>query len=103
MSVIGTDLKIKIHVEPIGNMSLSKCDFKCTFFVGDKSVTLQKSQMKSLDSNTYVALVDSNDLSIGTVNMTIEIEVPDEDFEDKTRTEIETICTGITIRKRDTY
>ena len=102
MSVIGTDLKISVNVQPIGGVPLSECDFSCTFFVmPNNSVTLNKSEMKKVDSDTYLALVDSNKLGVGSVKMTIEIEVPDTDFTDSTRTEIETICTGIIIRKRD--
>lgn len=102
MSVLGTDLKISINVHPIGGVHLSECDFSCTFFVNPaNSITLSKSEMKKVDSDTFIALVDSSLLGIGSVKMTIEIEVPDADFPDSTRTEIETLCTGITIRKKD--
>lgn len=103
MSVIGTDLKIKVNVSPIGTVHLEDCDFTCTFFVNDKKVTKTKAQMVRLDRDNYLALVDSTSLGIGTVKMTIKLEVPDTDFPDQTRTEIDTICTGIEIRREDTY
>lgn len=100
MSVIGTELKIKINVKPIDNIHLSDCSFSCIFFINtSKTVVLDKSQLLKVDDDTYIALLNSEDLGVGTIKMTINIKVPDSDFSDGYRTEIETVCTGITIKK----
>lgn len=100
MSVIGTELKVNINVEPIDNVHLSQCDFTCTFFVNpNKSVILKKEDLIPLDDDNYMALLNSEDLGVGTIKMTIKILVPDNNFKDGTRTEIETICTDINITR----
>lgn len=100
MSVIGTDLKINVNVKPIGDISLSQCDFTCTFFISSsKSVILSKSQLVKIDNDNYLALFNSEELGVGTIKMTIEIKVPDPLFDKGYRTEIETVCTGINITK----
>lgn len=100
MSVIGTELKVNINVEPIDGIHLSQCNFTCTFFINpNKSIILNKDNLIQLDDDNYLALLNSEDLGIGTIKMTIRILVPDDKFKDGTRTEIETICTDINITK----
>lgn len=100
MSVLGTELKINVNVKPIGNIHLSGCDFTCTFFVSSaKTVVKNKSDMIKVDDDNYIALINSEDLGVGTIKMTIKVLVPDPAFEDNYRTEIETVTTGITIKR----
>lgn len=100
MSVLGTELKINVNVKPIGNTHLSGCDFICTFFVNsNKTVVKKKEDMIKMDDDNYIALINSEDLGAGTIKMTIKVLVPDSAFEDNYRTEIETVSTGITIKK----
>lgn len=100
MSVIGSELKINVNVKPIGNIHLSQCDFDCMFFITpSKAVTLNKSELLRVDDDNYIARIDSNELGIGTIKMNINIRIPDSDFPDGYRTEIETVCTSITIKK----
>ena len=42
MSVLGTQLKINVNVEPIGDIHLADCNFKCTFFINPKKTIEQK-------------------------------------------------------------
>lgn len=101
MSVIGTQFKINVCVEPIGGHHLSELDFVCTFFTQpNKFVTIKKEQMVKVDDDNYVAIVDSKYLSVGTIKMTIEVDVIDELFEGG-RKEIKTVCTGIKICAKD--
>lgn len=45
MSVLGTQLKINVNVEPIGDIHLSNCEFKCIFFIHPKkTIELEKAQ-----------------------------------------------------------
>lgn len=101
MSVIGTELKIRINVKPIDGIHLSECDFTCSFYVTpSKTITLTKDELIMIDNDTYLALINSEDLGVGAIKMNIKILVPDEDFPKKVRTEIDTVNTGITIRNK---
>ena len=107
MSVLGSQFKINIYVEPIhkgssSEVHLDSCDFNCIFFTSpNKYVELKKSQMVKIDKDNYVALIDSESLGVGTIKMTMEIDIPDPLFENNTRKEINTINTGIKIYPRD--
>jgi hypothetical protein len=104
MSVLGSQLKINVNVEPIGDTHLDNCNFKCTFFINPKkNIELQKSQLIRVDADNYIALIDSSQLGVGTIRMTIEVDIPDSDFPNGVRKEIDTICTGITIQGKDVY
>lgn len=113
MSIIGTELKINVNVEPIGNVHLADCDFECLFYIkgqvptasgvastkrGTKSVLVRKEEMLRVDDDNYVALVDSSLLGVGNVMMTIKVYVPDTDFDDGFRTEVDSVWTGVTIK-----
>ena len=101
MSVIGTELKIRINVQPIDGVHLSECDFTCSFYVTpSKIVTFSKEELIMLDNDTYLALINSEELGVGAIKMNIKILVPDDDFPNKVRTEIDTVNTGITIRNK---
>ena len=101
MSVIGTELKIRINVQPIDGVHLSECDFTCSFYVtSSKTVTFSKEELIMLDNDTYLALINSEELGVGAIKMNIKILVPDDDFPNKVRTEIDTVNTGITIRNK---
>ena len=86
MSVIGTQFKINVYLEPVGGHHLSELDFVCTFFTTpNKSITIKKEQMIKSDDDNYIAIVDSSNLSVGTIKMTIEVYVIDELFGEKGR------------------
>lgn len=103
MSVIGSQIKINIYVEPIhadslDNIHLDECDFNCIFFTNpNKYILIPKNEMTRVNSDNYIALVNSEDLGIGTIKMTMEIYIPDPLFENGKRKEINTINTGIKI------
>lgn len=107
MSVLGSQFKVNIYVEPIHsssneNIHLDACDFNCIFFTTpNKYITINKSNMIKVDSDNYVAIIDSNELGVGTIKMTMEIDIPDSDFENRKRKEINTINTGIKICAKD--
>ena len=53
--------------------------------------------MVKADDDNYVALVDSSKLGTGTIRCRVTAHIPDADFDDGIRTEIEEVNTGITI------
>lgn len=101
MSVLGTELKINVHVEPIGGLRMSDYGFECAFFVyANKKVVIEKKDMKKVDDDNYLAIIDSAkgmQIGRGTINMEITAYIPDADFDDGLRTEKAIVCTGVTI------
>lgn len=102
MSIIGSQFKINVHLEPINDIHLDSCSFVCTFFTSsNKYITIDKKDMKKVDEDNYVALIDSSLLSVGNIKMTINIDIPDKDFPSGYRKEIKTVNTNIVICAKD--
>lgn len=98
MSSFGTEFKINVHVEPIDGLHMDDYDFSCRFYVyTNRVVRIEKKDMIRVDQDNYIACVDSSKLGIGAVMMRITAFIPDVDFPDRLRTEVETVSTGITI------
>ena len=98
MSSIGTELKINIHVEPIGGLSMDDYDFQADFYVyRNRKVSVRKEEMIRVDENDYIAIVDTERTGMGKIRMRLTAYVPDEDLPDGLRTEIATVDTDITI------
>lgn len=100
MSNVGTELKINVHVEPIDGFHMSDYDFTCRFYIyTNRNVEISKSEMIRVDDDNYIACIDSSKLGVGTIMMRIIAQIPDVDFPDGLRTEIETISTGLVISR----
>lgn len=99
MSSIGTEFKINVHVEPIDGLHMDDYGFTCRFYVmyTGKYVEVAKEQMIRIDPDNYMAVVDSRRLGKGSVTLRITALIPDPDFPDLLRTEVEAVPTGITI------
>mgnify|MGYP001629197295 FL=1 len=98
MSSVGTDLKINVSIDRLDGYKMSDIDFTCDFYVyTNRRVTMTKEQMVKADDDNYVALVDSSKLGTGTIRCRVTAHIPDADFDDGIRTEIEEVNTGITI------
>ena len=95
----GSEFKINVSMDPIDGNSMSNTFFKCIFYCGDKSITLDKDDMIQVDDNNYVAPLDSSKLGIGNIKIRYDVDIPDEDFDDGYRHEIAIINTGINIIK----
>lgn len=97
---IGTELKLNIHIEPIGSLSMSDYDWEADVYCSAKSVlNIKKEQAVQVDDNNYILLVDTEKLGAGRVKCKIAAYIPDEDFEDGIRNEVCGIDTGIDIVK----
>lgn len=102
MIVLGTELKINVHVEPIDGLHMSDYDFECAFYIyRNKRVVIKKSEMKQVDEDNYIAMIDSEKAAIlgrGRLNMEITAYIPDGDFADNRRTEKADVCTELVIQ-----
>lgn len=97
---IGTELKLNINIEPMGEVTMEDYDFEVEVYCSAKRVVvIPKSEAIKVDSNNYIVLVDTNVIGAGELKCKITAHVPDGDFADRERTEVVVCTTGITIAK----
>jgi hypothetical protein len=96
--VTGAQLKLNIHIDPLGSLHMSDYDFECNFFVFQKKqITITKSEMAKIDDDNYVVLVDTTTLGIGNLHITLIAHIPDQDFDGALRREVVCVPTNINI------
>lgn len=102
-----TEHKINIHTDPIDGYSMNDYDFECRFFVySNKMVTVKKSEMIQHDvdgvpdKDNFIAILDTEKvmaLGKGALKIRFIAHIPDADFPDGTRTEVDEITTKIVL------
>ena len=96
--ISGTQLKLNIHIDPFGDLHMEDYNFECKFYIFQKRfIVISKSEMARIDADNYVVIVDTADLGIGLLHMSLTAHLPDENFPAITRKEIACVDTGITI------
>lgn len=99
--VIGTEKKLALHIEPIGNITMNDYDFVVEYFCSDTRVErVTKAQMREVSSDNYIIRVDTAKVGCGRLKCRVIAYLPDSDFEDGTRTEIYDFSTSINIVSR---
>lgn len=97
---VGTELKLNINIEPIGEVTMEDYDFEVEVYCSSKkTIIIPKKDAIKVDSNNYIVLVDTNIVGAGELKCKITAHVPDGDFADGERTEVVICTTGITIAK----
>jgi hypothetical protein len=97
---IGTELKLNIHIEPIGDTTMDDYDFEVEVFCSPKkSIITPKADLIRVDSDNYIVLVDTNVVGAGDLKCKVTAQIPDGDFPDQLRTEVVIVDTGINIIK----
>ena len=97
---LGTELKLNIHVEPIGDITMDDYDFEVEVWCSLKRIsTIFKKDAIRVDENNYIVCVDSSLLGHGIVKTKVTAYIPDGDFEDDLRTEVVYYNTNIEIIK----
>lgn len=100
MSSIGTELKINVRIDRLDGYKMSDIDFTCDFFIyTNRKITVKKDAMVKVDDDNYVACFDSSQLGVGKIMCRVTAFIPDADFEDGVRKEIETVETNVTITR----
>lgn len=90
---LGTELKINVHIEPIGKLHMSDYNFFAKFFTKEtRVVSISKEDMIKEDDDNYLALLDTRNLTAGALKVIIEAEIPDADFKGY-RTEVTPLIT----------
>jgi hypothetical protein len=87
---LGTELKINVHIEPIGDLHMSDYDFSVRFYTksGSPTISTTKNEMVEVDTDNYIALVDTSGMTAGVVQMVVKALIPDADSADLYRTEV---------------
>lgn len=96
---LGTELKFAITITADG-FDMEADDFSVVFKNNGngKTIELSKSQLV-YDQEVYYALFDTTDLGTGLVNVITTAYVPDSDFDDGFRTEVNVIYDLINIKR----
>lgn len=98
VSVSGTEIKLNIHIDPLGTLHMSDYDFECKFYVfPKKAIIINKEDMVKIDDDNYLCMVDTTGLGIGCLHLTLIAQIPDSDFNDAIRREVVCVDTGIEI------
>lgn len=98
MSNYGTEFKINVHIDPLDGYHMSDYNFECEFFCKQSNpIVLKKEDLKKVDDDNYIAILDSVKLGIGSIRCKITADIPDADFPDGTRKEVKIVSTGIVI------
>jgi hypothetical protein len=98
---LGTELKLNINIEPMGQVSMADYDFDVDVFAQstNKHVIINKSEAKESDKDNYVVIIDTEKLGVGRVICKVTAYLPDGDFKDRNRKEVAVVDTGISIVK----
>lgn len=95
---LGTEIKLNIHVEPIGDAHMEDYDFTVNIYTSPtKSIEVTKKEAIHIDEDNYVVCLDTSKFGVGRLKCKITAYIPDGDFEDSFRTEIAVIDTGIDV------
>jgi hypothetical protein len=97
MAAFPSDHKIVVGIKPIGGINLSDCDFTVNLFVyTNRKLSIPKDKCIRKDDGSYFATFNTKDLGKGNVMMSLNIRIPDADFEDGFKNvNTKPICTGV--------
>jgi hypothetical protein len=110
---LGTELKLNIKIDPIPKhlnqeieegddkeWNMEDYDFEVEIFCSPrKTITITKDEAIPVDKNNYIVLINTEDIGTGTMKVKVIAHIPDGDFVDQTRTEVQVEDTGIEIIK----
>lgn len=97
---IGTELKLNVNIEPIGDITMDDYDFEVDVYCSQKRITtIRKSEAIRVDDSNYIILVNTEPLGHGDVKVKVTAHIPDDDFDDGLRTEVVFLNADITVVK----
>lgn len=98
--ILGTEIKLNIHIEPIDGLTMDDYDFQCDVFTSpSRRTTISKQDAKRVDENNYIIMINTRSIGVGNLKCEVSAQIPDGDFDDALRTEIALFNTGIVIAK----
>lgn len=88
-SYLGEDIKIKVQAKSIDGMSLADYEWVAHLWTNShRVVEVLKSDCIPMDDGSYVIMLDTTQVGVGTLKLKIVAELPDGDFEDGYKTTI---------------
>ena len=97
---IGTELKLNISIENIGDLTMDDYNFDIEVYCSAKRIiSINKADAIRIDENNCMVLIDTNNLGAGDVKCRITAYIPDVDFDDSIRTEVICVDAGVSIVK----
>lgn len=87
---LGEELKYAVDITATG-FSMADDDFDIVITVGNKSETYNKLDLVVDDQGTYYIMIDTTVFKKGDMYATVYAYVPDPDFDDGIRTEIDKV------------
>lgn len=94
---IGTEKKLVVSIDPIGNLSMDDYDFKVEAYAKGKALVIPKEKTVRKDKDNYAICVDTAKIGKGRLMIKVIAYIPDADFDDMLRTEIAIIDSHIDI------
>lgn len=93
----GTIIKAIVSIELPSRLTMDNVDFNCKFYVANNSLTIKKTEMIRKDENHYICFIDTGIIGSGDIRLITTAYIPDADYKDGVRKEIEKTDVGIKI------
>ena len=78
-----SEVEVNIHLYPIDGYTMDEYDFTCEIFCSSmRKQILHKSDLRRVDENNYVAIVDTSKIGVGKVKIRVSARVPNDNFDD---------------------
>lgn len=92
---VGTQIKFNVSLSLPGGLTMDDIRFTAEFFIySNRVMKIDKSEMKRIDANNYVAVCDTSLTGSGEIKLRVTAYLPDAPGE---RKEIETISTRVIV------
>lgn len=103
--VQGTIKKLVVTIEPIGNMTLSQCDFRAIFgtYGSTPPLVIDKRDAVKQSDDSYMFVVDTAKVGLGELDCQLVVWIPDADVPGMLRQEVLILNPNVTIVKSKWY
>lgn len=96
----GTEIKININIEAIGSVTMNQFQFVVdAYCVPSRVLTVTKEEATEVDANSYFIKVDTAKTGPGRLKLRVKAEIPDPDFDDVLRTEVQIVDPDVNVLK----
>lgn len=97
-TILGTEKKFELYLQPFGSVHASQYDFTVKVYSNTtRNILLSKDECIMVDDDTFVVTVDTNQIGLGNIVFEVTAFVPDGDFEDGLRTEKARFKTNVNV------
>ena len=95
----GTEIKLSVHIDPIGNNHMKNYDWKIEAWTNPKKViSITKSENNKYENDdTVIIEIDTSLVGLGSLKLRVIAEIPDSDSSEDTRREVVGLATNILI------